>query len=273
MKKENNSKIYVVGIGPGAYEMMTIQAVEILRSVDLIVGYQVYIDLIKEHFPDKEYLSTPMKREVERCKLAFAEAKKGKKVAMISSGDAGIYGMAGLMYEVANQDKVEPEKLTQIEIGQEKKAQIEEKAEEAIEIIVIPGITAASSGAALLGAPLIHDFSVISLSDLLTPWEKIEKRIAHAAQADMGIVLYNPSSIKRADHLQKACDILLQFYPQDRICGIVENIGREGSKTTLCSLGELRDMQVNMFTTVFIGNAGCREIDGHMVTERGYQLS
>ena len=161
--------LYVIGIGPGAYEKMTIEAAEALKSSDVIVGYTVYVDLVREHFPGKEFLTTPMKREVERCELAFAEAAKGKTVAMICSGDAGVYGMTGLMYEIG------------VRYPQ-------------VELKLIGGLTAATSGAAVLGAPLIHDFAVVSLSDLLTPWEKIEKRVELAAAADFVICLYNPSS-------------------------------------------------------------------------------
>lgn len=239
------SKIYVVGIGPGAYEKMTIQAANALKECDTIVGYTVYIDLVKEHFPGKEFLTTPMRKEVERCELAFLEAVKGKCVAMICSGDAGVYGMSGLMLEIG---KKYPE----------------------IPVEMIPGVTAAIGGAAVLGAPLIHDFALISLSDLLTPWEKIEKRLRCAAEADFVICLYNPSSKKRHDYLQKACDLILEHQPESLICGIVENIGREGEQAKLYTLKELRDTKVDMFTTVFIGNSQTKVIDGHMVTPRGY---
>lgn len=239
------SKIYVVGIGPGAYEKMTIQAANALKECDTIVGYTVYIDLVKEHFPGKEFLTTPMRKEVERCELAFLEAAKGKCVAMICSGDAGVYGMSGLILEIG---KKYPE----------------------IPVEMIPGVTAAIGGAAVLGAPLIHDFALISLSDLLTPWEKIEKRLRCAAEADFVICLYNPSSKKRHDYLQKACDLILEHQPESLICGTVENIGREGEQAKLYTLKELRDTKVDMFTTVFIGNSQTKVIDGHMVTPRGY---
>lgn len=241
-------KIYIVGIGPGAYEMMTIQAVKALESSDIIVGYHVYTDLVKAYFPEKTFITTPMKQETERCRMVLEQADLGKTVSMISSGDAGIYGMAGLMYEVA------------------------EEQGKSYDMEVIPGITAANSGAAVLGAPLIHDFAVISLSDLLTPWEKIEKRLVCAAEADMEIVLYNPSSHKRADYLQRACDILLQKISENRICGYVENIGRDGTVSHVCTLKELCETKVNMFTTVFIGNSTTRNIQEKMVTPRGYHL-
>lgn len=241
------SKIYVVGIGPGAYEKMTIQAAKVLESCDLIVGYTVYVDLVKDHFAGKEFMTTPMKKEVERCELAFQEAAKGKTVAMICSGDAGVYGMAGLMYEIGSRY---PD----------------------IDVEVVGGVTAAIGGAAVLGAPLIHDFCLISLSDLMTPWEKIEKRLLNAAEADFVICLYNPSSKKRHDYLQKACDLIMQYQPDSIVCGTVENIGREGECAKLYTLKELRDTKVDMFTTVFIGNSQTKVVDGHMVTPRGYRI-
>lgn len=238
--------IYVVGIGPGAYEKMTIEAAEALRDCDAIIGYTVYVDLVREHFPGKEFLTTPMRKEVDRCRMAFEEAEKGKKVAMICSGDAGVYGMAGLM----------------LELGREYPD---------CEVKVIPGVTAATGGAAVLGAPLIHDFALISLSDLLTPWEKIEKRLRLAAEADFVICLYNPGSKKRADYLEKACRIMMESKSKDTVCGIVSQIGREGESMRVLSLEELMKTPVDMFTTVFIGNSQTVEIDGRMVTPRGYR--
>lgn len=239
-------KLYVVGIGPGAYEKMTIEAAEALKNSDVIIGYTVYVDLVKEHFAGKEFLTTPMKKEVERCKMAFEEAMKGKTVSMICSGDAGVYGMAGLMYEVGMNY---PE----------------------VELSVIAGVTAATGGAAVLGAPLIHDFCLISLSDLLTPWEKIETRLLDAAHGDFVICLYNPSSKKRHDYLQKACDLMLKYKSEETVCGIVGNIGRDGESEKVVTLKELRDTQVDMFTTVFIGNSQTKNINGKMVTPRGYK--
>lgn len=239
-------KLYVVGIGPGAYEKMTIEAAEALKNSDVIIGYTVYVDLVKEHFDGKEFLTTPMKKEVERCKMAFEEAMKGKTVSMICSGDAGVYGMAGLMYEVGMNY---PE----------------------VELSVIAGVTAATGGAAVLGAPLIHDFCLISLSDLLTPWEKIETRLLDAAHGDFVICLYNPSSKKRHDYLQKACDLMLKYKSEETVCGIVGNIGRDGESEKVMTLKELRDTQVDMFTTVFIGNSQTKNINGKMVTPRGYK--
>lgn len=240
-------KIFIVGMGPGREDMMTGQALQALEQSDVIIGYTVYMDLLGERFAGKERMSTPMRQEEKRCRLCFQEAEKGKQVALICSGDAGIYGMASLMYEIG---KEYPD----------------------TELQVIPGITAASSGAAILGAPINHDFCVISLSDLLTPWEKIEKRLAAAAEGDFAIVIYNPSSHKRKDYLKRACDILLGILEEERCCGYVENIGREGMKAQTCTLKELREREVNMFTTVFIGNSDSEHIDGKLITKRGYQI-
>ena len=238
-------RLAVVGIGPGAADMMTGEAFSVIGESDVIAGYQVYVDLVKDHFPDKRFLSTPMRREEERCALALREAAEGRKVALVCSGDAGVYGLAGLVLEMAPEF---PE----------------------VEIRVVPGVTAALSGAARLGAPLIHDFAVISLSDLMTPWETIEKRLRMAAEGDLVIVLYNPSSRKRADYLQRACDILLETLPSEQVCGTVRNIGREGEETRICTLSELRGTQVDMFTTVFVGNRSTKRIGDRMVTPRGY---
>ena len=240
------NKLYVIGIGPGEYEQMTLKAIHAMEKSEVIIGYTVYVDLVKEHFPGKEFLTTPMKKEVDRCVMAFEEAKKGKIVAMICSGDAGVYGMSGLMYEVGvNYPEVELE--------------------------IIPGVTAATGGAAVLGAPLIHDFCLISLSDLLTPWEKIEARLLAAAEADFVVCLYNPSSRKRSDYLQKACDLMMQYKSPETVCGIVSYIGRDGEHYEVMDLKTLRDTKVDMFTTVWVGNSQTKEINGKMVTPRGYR--
>lgn len=239
-------KVIVVGLGPGNYENMTIGADRALQNSDVIIGYHVYVDLVKERYPDKEFMTTPMTQETKRCQMALDTAMQGKTVAMVCSGDSGIYGMAALIYELRG-ECLEPE------------------------IEVIPGLTAACSGAALLGAPLTHDFAVISLSDRLTSWEKIEKRLEAAAAADLSIVLYNPASKGRPDHLRRACDILLRLLPEDRLCGVAQQIGRGGENQRILSLGELRDAEVDMFCTVFIGNEMTKNIEGNMVTPRGYR--
>lgn len=251
-----NNTIYIVGIGPGKKDYLTVQASEVLSRVDVIAGYTVYIDIIKENYAGKEFISTPMKQELERCRICFEKVLEGKSVALICSGDAGVYGMASPMFEIQKQNK----------------------AYEKVELVVVPGISAALSGAAILGAPINHDFCVISLSDLLTPWELIEKRLIAAVQGDFAVVIYNPSSHKRKDYLSRACQILLQNgASSDRACGYVENIGRENTKATVCTLKELEKTEVNMFTTVFIGNSRTeiyKTVEGtkKLITKRGYSL-
>lgn len=240
------NKLSVVGIGPGNEENMTLAARNALEECDVIVGYTVYVELVKARYPDKEFLTTPMTREAQRCRLALDEARKGKHVAMVCSGDSGIYGMAALVYELRG-ESADPE------------------------IQVIPGLTAACSGGALLGAPLTHDFAVVSLSDRLTPWETIEKRLLCAAEADLTIVLYNPASHGRPEHLHRACGILLRVLPEDRLCGIVRCIGREGESRRVLTLGELKTAQADMFCTVFIGNAAAQAVGGNFITPRGYR--
>ena len=239
-------RVTVVGLGPGAGADLTGRARAALEECDLIVGYTAYVDLIQDEFGHKPVRSTGMRREVDRCRLAVEEALTGKHVAVVCSGDSGVYGMAGLVYEVARE--YDP-----------------------IEIEVIPGITAACGGAAVLGAPLTHDFAVVSLSDLLTPWELIEKRLTCAAQADFVLCLYNPASHSRPDHLKRACDILLAAGKSpETVCGLVRNIGRAGEEGKTLTLGELRDTAVDMFTTVFVGSSRTVLLNGKMVTPRGY---
>ena len=239
--RQMKHELYVIGMGPGREEKMTLEALQALEACDTIVGYTVYVDLLKMRFPDKEYMTTPMRQETRRCRMAFEEAQKGKRVAMVCSGDAGVYGMSGLM----------------LELGREYPD---------CQVTVISGVTAALAGAALLGAPLMHD-----LSDLLTPWEKIEKRLRAAAAADFVICLYNPSSKKRSDYLKRACQIIFEEAGQELVCGVVKSAGREGECAEVMYLSELEEYPADMFTTVFIGNSETRIIDGRMVTPRGYQ--
>lgn len=238
-------KIYLVGMGPGNLDGMTPAAAEAVRRSDVLCGYTLYIDLLESHFPGKEIITTPMRQEILRCQLALQKAEEGKTVAMLCSGDAGIYGMAGPVLSLADGSGTEIE--------------------------IVPGVTAAISGAALLGAPLMNDFCVISLSDLLTPWETIEKRLRCAGEGDFSIAVYNPRSKKRADHLRRACDILLETRKPDTVCGWVRNIGREGQEAHVTTLSELRDAELDMFSTVFIGSSETRNIGGRMVTPRGYR--
>jgi precorrin-3B C17-methyltransferase len=240
--------IYIIGLGPGEYEQITPLAIGALKDSEVIAGYTLYIEIIRDLVKGKEFIETSMMQEVERCKMAAMAAKGKKNVAMVSSGDAGIYGMAALMMEVCE------------ELG------IDE------EVRVIAGITAASSAAAVLGAPLTHDFAVVSLSNLLTPWEDIEMKLELSSKAGFIIVLYNPSSKKRADFLKKACKIVMRNLNEDTMCGYVRNIGRDGQTHKILTLKELMNEAVDMFTTVIIGNSTTRVINGKLVTPRGYRI-
>lgn len=240
------SKVFVVGIGPGGGRYFTEEAMTALGQADVLCGYNVYIDLVSPLFPEKECYQTPMTQELARCRWALEQAQIGRSVALVCSGDAGVYGMAGPLLELA-QDYP------------------------SVEVILVAGVTAALSGAAVLGAPLMHDFCVISLSDLLTKWSLIETRLDCAAQGDFVLCLYNPSSKRRKDHLQKACKILLRHKAPDTVCGWVRNIGREGQSHKLLTLQELCTEDVDMFTTVFIGNSSTKRLGPHMVTPRGYE--
>ena len=240
-------KLTVVGIGPGKFSGMTFEADAAIKEADVIVGYKKYVELVMPSYPDKEFFDNGMRQEADRCREALKMASEGKDVALVCSGDSCVYGMAGLVYELAPDF-------------------------ENVEVSAIPGVTAALSGSAVLGAALGHDFAVISLSDLLTPWELIEKRLDACSSADMCIALYNPGSHKRTDYLQKACDIMLRSKAPETVCGTVNNIGREGETAKVMTLAELRDTPVDMFTTVFIGNSATKIIDGKMVTPRGYRI-
>ncbi len=240
------NKVYVVGIGPGEEAQITPLARAAMERADVLCGYTVYIELVRPLYPDKETYTTPMTRERERCRWAMETAQSGRTVAMLCSGDAGVYGMAGPLLQLSPDFP-------------------------AVEVEVVPGITAALSGAAALGAPLMHDFCVISLSDLLTPWETIENRLTCAARGDFSLCMYNPSSKKRADYLRRACDILLREKGPDTVCGWVRNIGRDGQESRVLTLAQLREEQVDMFTTVFVGSSATRSINGRMVTPRGYE--
>lgn len=238
--------IYVVGLGPGEKDQMTPRAIETLKKCDVIIGYKSYINLIKEYFEGKiELISSPMKGERSRCEDALKRSMEGQNVALISSGDPGIYGMAGIMLEISNGK-------TEVEI--------------------VPGMTAASTAASVLGAPLMHDFAVISLSDLLTPWNVIEKRLRLAAEADFSICLYNPMSHGRPHHLAKAVKILLEIKDPNTPSGWVHNAGREGETSKITTLEQLSKETLDMFTTVLIGNSTTKIINNKIVTPRGYTI-
>lgn len=238
-------KLYVVGIGPGDPMGMTAEAHAALAASDLLCGYTEYIRLLQPVFPGHETFTTPMMQEIARCRRALDEAQKGRVVAMVCSGDAGVYGMAAPLLELATDYP-------------------------AVDIEVVAGVTAAQSGAARLGAPLGHDYVVISLSDLLTPWSIIEKRLAAVAAADFCLCIYNPSSKKRKEHLAKACSILKRYKTGETVCGWARNIGRDGQQTGILTLDQLEKMEADMFTAIFVGNSETKIIDGRMVTPRGY---
>lgn len=240
------NRIYVVGIGPGNKKGMTLQAIEAIEEAQVLCGYTRYVELMKPLFPDKTIITTGMKKEMERCDAALRSASEGKTTALVCSGDAGVYGMAGLLFELSPSY---PE----------------------VEIEVVAGVSAAMSGAALLGSPLGHDFAVISLSDLLTPWELIEKRLIACAGADFAISLYNPASHGRPDYLARACGILLRYKHGKTVCGWAKNIGRDGQDCGTLTLSELQNFDADMFTTIYVGNKMTRVISGKMITPRGYR--
>ena len=239
--------VSVVGLGPGDAQFLTAQARHALQEADVLCGYTVYIDLVRPLYPEKETYATGMTREIDRCRWALQTAQTGKTVALVCSGDAGVYGMASPLLELA---PGYPD----------------------VAVEIVPGLTAALSGGAVLGAPLAHDFCVISLSDRLTPWEVIEKRLTCAAMGDFCVALYNPSSKGRPDYLAKAVRILLENGKSaDTVCGLVRNIGREGQTARVLSLAQLESTAVDMFTTVYIGNTATKQLGGKMVTPRGYR--
>jgi len=241
-------KLFVVGFGPGSKEDMTLRAVRAIEDADLIIGYTAYTDILREYFPDKEYKATGMMKEIERCRMAIEDAERGHIVAMVSSGDSGIYGMSGIIYQTAD------------EMGSK------------IEIETIPGVTAASSAASILGAPLMHDLAIISLSDLMTPFDLIMKRIDRASDGDMIIALYNPKSKKRADHLQNAMEIIGRYRPPETPVGIVRNAGRKDESRTITEIGNINYDEIDMFCIVIIGNSQTYLSNGRMITPRGYDI-
>lgn len=238
--------LYVVGLGPGDPSYLTGAAKTALSRAEVLCGYTLYVELIRPLFPDKEIYTTAMTGEIERCRHALDLAQSGRDTAMVCSGDAGVYGMAAPVLEL-----------------------LPDYPGAAVEIV--PGVTAALSGAALLGAPLGHDFCVISLSDRLTDWSVIERRLECAAAGDFAICLYNPASNHRRDYLRRACEILLREKTPDTVCGMVRSIGRAGESVRVLTLLELRDADADMFTTVFVGSSQTRRIGKHIVTPRGYR--
>jgi len=254
--------LYIVGIGPGHPEHLSQRAKSVLQSVDVIVGYTTYIGLIEPLIKEKIVISTGMKKEVDRVGAAIRSALNGKKTALISSGDPGIYAMAGLAFEMCHKND--------IRISGTSTLTEEGILESVLKIEVVPGIPALCSGAALLGAPLTHDFAAISLSDLLTPWESIAKRLDAAARADFVIVLYNPKSKKRSWQLTEAQKIILKSRSPQTPVGIVSRAMREGETVQIVPLANLHTAPVDMLSTVFIGNSATFNYLDHLITPRGY---
>ena len=244
----SSGRLHVVGFGPGGKDDMTFRAARVIENADVVTGYTAYINLMRDIFPEKEFKATGMMKEIDRCRMAIQDAMSGKDVAMISSGDSGIYGMAGIIYQLA------------------------EEMDADIEIDCVPGITAASSSASILGAPLMHDFAVISLSDLMTPLDLIMKRVDRAAESDMIITLYNPKSKGRTEYLDQAKNIILKYRSSDTPVGVVRNAGRNDETHWITTLGELDDSKVDMFCMVIVGNSKTYVSNGRMITPRGYPV-
>lgn len=240
--------IYVIGIGPGSKELMTVEALNAIKDSEVIVGYKTYVDLVTDLIQDKEVVQNGMRKEIERCKEAIEIAKTGKKVAVISSGDSGIYGMAGLILELVAKGDLD------------------------IKVKVVPGVTASIGGAAVLGAPIMHDFCHISLSDLLTPWDLIEKRLDRAADADFIICLYNPRSKGRPNHLSRAFEIMGKHKDPETLVGIVKDVGRDGETKKIMKFKDMDFEAVDMTTIVIIGNKATFSHDDLMITPRGYEV-
>lgn len=241
-----NGKIYIVGIGPGKKPDMTFKAYEAMESSDIIVGYKTYTDLVKKYFSSTEIKSSSMMKEVDRCIEVLELAKAGKNVALISSGDAGVYGMAGIMYEVIGEN-------------------------DDVEVEVIAGVTATNAAAAIVGAPIMHDYVTISLSNLLTDWELIKRRLELAAQGDFIVSLYNPKSRGRTTQIAEAQQIMLKYKSKDTPVAIVRNAGRENEEYEITTLENMLDFEINMLTIVLIGNSNTYVKNGKMITPRGYE--
>ena len=243
-------KIFVVGLGPGSLDELTPRARRAIESAQVVAGYNTYIKLIEKILGGKKIIGRAMMQEVERAQLAINEALTGHNVAVVSSGDAGVYGMAGLVLEMI------------LDLPEDNRPQFE----------IIAGVSAVNAAAAILGAPLMHDFAIISLSDLMTPWELIKKRVRSAAQADFVIALYNPKSKRRVNQLGEVQKIILEFRDKNTPVGIVTNAGRDGEVKILSTLENFTAEDVNMFSLVIIGNSQTFIKEGFMLTPRGYKI-
>lgn len=238
------SKLFVVGIGPGGPEQMSVQAVEALKESEIVVGYSGYIEYVKPLIEGKEVFQTGMTGEIERCKYAVSKVKEGKTVSIISTGDAGLYGMAGPILELAPDLNVE----------------------------IVPGISAAFAAASRLGAPLMHDTALISLSDRLTDYEVIKKRLKLAAEGDFVIALYNPKSKTRTRYIEEAVNIILKFRSPKTPAGIVKNAYRNDEEVIVTELQKIDYEKIDMFTLIIIGNSNTYIQNGKMITPRGYEI-
>ncbi|WP_024614924.1 precorrin-3B C(17)-methyltransferase [Clostridium sp. Ade.TY] len=236
-------KLYVIGIGPGGLEHMTLKAKETILNSDIIVGYTKYIDMVSELVDGKEVFKTGMRGEVERCKKAL-ELSKDKNVALISTGDSGIYGMAGLILELREDENIE----------------------------IIPGLTASSAAGSVIGAPLMHDNCNISLSDLMTPYEDIKKRVKLAAEGDFIISLYNPKSKGRPEYLKECLDIIRHYRNGDTPIAVVRNALRDDMSYTITTLDKFDVEIVDMMSIVIVGNSKSYIKDGKFITPRGYKI-
>jgi precorrin-3B C17-methyltransferase len=241
-------KLIIVSTGPGSREHMTAAAAKAVSEADVIVGYKTYLGLIEDLIEGKTVMSNGMRQEVERCSAAIEAARKGSSVCIISGGDAGVYGLAGLVLELLSES-------------------------EQSAVTVIPGVTSATACASLLGAPLIHDFAVISLSNLLTESDLIRKRLRLAAEGDFVTVLYNPKSIKRTTLFRETAEIFLKIRPDETPVGLVRDAYRENQSIKITTLAHLKDEEwVDMRTTVIIGNSQTVVSGERMITPRGYRI-
>jgi len=249
--ESRRGKLYLVGFGPGNAEHISIRAKEAIGEAEVVVGYKTYIDLVSPLLAGKKIIYTGMTEEIDRAQAAIDRAFSGEKVALISSGDVGVYGMAGIAFELLSVRNWDPE--------------------HGIEVEVVPGITALSSCASVLGAPITHDFAAISLSDLLTPWEVIEKRLHAAADADFVIALYNPKSGRRTEQIVRAQEILLKYKRPDTPVGIVKSGHRTGQQVVLTELSRMVEHEIGMLTTILVGNSATWMYRNKMITPRGYR--
>jgi precorrin-3B C17-methyltransferase len=243
-----NGKLWIIGIGPGDRSLLTPLAAAALGQAEVIVGYAGYFEWIADLVESKERIALPLGEEAERARLAVSQVLEGRRVAVISSGDAGIYGMASIVLEILASRQAE------------------------VDIEVVPGVSAVNACAALLGAPLGHDFAVISLSDLLTPWERIEKRLDAAAAADFVLAILNPQSRRRDWQLRRAQELLLQHRPPQTSVGVVRNAFRPEQHIRICTIADMAELPIDMFTTLLVGNSQTKVFGSLLVTPRGYPV-